>query len=250
MYLVMKIKVMTYNLRINVAVDGVHQWPHRIKLVLQRIQKHKPDIIMFQEVDKGMMDDLSLLFQEYEVYFMGRNADGSGEATPILFKKEIFNLLDKETIWLTDTPYVAGSMDEEEGYPRIVSSVKLQYASGILRVLNCHLAFQSERAKHKNLKVLFDYAQSFKDDAPLIIAGDFNQEALKIAPYLPSQFKHALKDIQECTIHGFKGGKGLYQIDHIYYQEKIKLITIEVDQQEPLPFYGSDHYPVIGVFKL
>jgi endonuclease/exonuclease/phosphatase family metal-dependent hydrolase len=250
MYLVMKIKVMTYNLRINVVVDGVHQWPHRIKFVLQRIQKHQPDIILLQEVDKDMMNDLSSLFQEYDVYFMGRNADGGGEASPILFKKEVFSLLDKETIWLTDTPYVAGSMDEEEGYPRIASSIKLRYGKGTLRVMNCHLAFQSERAKLMNLKVLFDYAQSFSDDTPLIIAGDFNQEALHIAPYLPSQFNHALKDIQDYTFHGFQGGKGQYQIDHIYYQNKIKLIAIEVDQQEPLPFYGSDHYPVIGVFKL
>ena len=54
----MQIKVMTFNVRIDVPVDGDNQWRFRIPSVKAMIEKHQPDILMLQETTPAMLKDL------------------------------------------------------------------------------------------------------------------------------------------------------------------------------------------------
>jgi endonuclease/exonuclease/phosphatase family metal-dependent hydrolase len=239
---------MTFNLRINVPVDGIHQWPHRLKHIQEKLQKHDADLLLFQEVDEFMLQDLSFLGQHYDYYYQGRNEKGLGEGCPIFVRKGLFQMIETDTIWLSNTPRKKGSMDLEEGYPRIASMVLLKTNHQYIRVINCHLAHRSHRNKDLNLKVLFDFVSSFSDHASVLIGGDFNMEMQQINPYKPRHFHFALQSVNEKTYHEFNGGEGISQIDHFLYQDSLQLDTISVDQQEDGRPWTSDHYPVIGEF--
>jgi endonuclease/exonuclease/phosphatase family metal-dependent hydrolase len=243
-----KLKVMTFNLRINVPVDGPNQWTYRLANIRQKIAKHDADILMFQEVDEKMLQDLSFFFKTYDYYYQGRHENSLGEGCPIFVRKTMFQIIETDTIWLSHTPRKKGSMDPEEGYPRIASMVLLKAQHQLLRIVNCHLAHRSSRNKDLNLKVLFDYVISFNDSAPLLIGGDFNMEIKQINPYKPRRFAFALQTIDKNTYHEFNGGEGISQIDHFLYQDSLELDTICVDHIELQSPWTSDHYPVIGEF--
>ncbi len=246
----MQMKVMTFNVRIDVPVDGDNQWRFRIPSVKAMIEKHQPDILMLQETTPAMLKDLNHLETVYGYYYVGRNADYQGEGCPIYYRKQDWRIKLADTIWLSQTPRTPGSMDVEEGFPRIASMVVLQHSSGVrFRFVNTHLAYRSTRAKDLNQKVLFDFIQNFPERIPTILGGDFNEEIHVINKYRTRDFAYALSPEQGPTIHDFKGGQGTAQIDHLLYQPSFLLNDVQIDRQLSLGRLPSDHYPVIGVFQ-
>jgi endonuclease/exonuclease/phosphatase family metal-dependent hydrolase len=246
----MQIKVMTFNLRIDVPVDGGNQWRFRIPSVKSIIEKHQPDILMLQETTQAMLKDLGQLENLYGYYFLGRNIDLQGEGCPIYYRKQDWCIKLADTIWLSQTPRTPGSMDIEEGFPRIASMVVLQHTGGInFRFVNTHLAYRSKRAKDLNLKVLFDFIQNFPERIPTILGGDFNEEIPVIQKYRTRDFEFALSPEHGPTYHDFKGGQGSAQIDHLLYQAFFQVNEVIIDRQLSLGRLPSDHYPVIGVFQ-
>jgi endonuclease/exonuclease/phosphatase family metal-dependent hydrolase len=186
----------------------------------------------------------------YGYYYVGRNADYQGEGCPIYYRKQDWRIKLADTIWLSQTPRTPGSMDEEEGFPRIASMVVLQHTSGNkFRFVNTHLAYRSKRAKDLNQKVLFDFIQSFPERIPTILGGDFNEEIPVIQKYRTRDFEFALTPEDGPTYHEFKGGEGMTQIDHFLYQPFFQLHEVMIDRQLSLGRLPSDHYPVIGVFQ-
>jgi endonuclease/exonuclease/phosphatase family metal-dependent hydrolase len=246
----MQIKVMTFNLRIDVPVDGDNQWRFRIPSVKAMIEKHQPDILMLQETTPAMLKDLENIESVYGYYYVGRNVDSQGEGCPVYYRKQDWRIKLADTIWLSQTPRTPGSMDLEEGFPRIASMVVLQHTSGVrFRFVNTHLAYRSTRAKDLNQKVLFDFIQNFPERIPTILGGDFNEEIPVIQKYRTRDFEFALSPEQGPTYHDFKGGLGTTQIDHLLYQAFFQVNEVMVDRQLSLGRLPSDHYPVIGVFQ-
>jgi endonuclease/exonuclease/phosphatase family metal-dependent hydrolase len=246
----MQIKVMTFNLRIDVPVDGDNQWRFRIPSVKAMIEKHQPDILMLQETTPAMLKDLETIENVYGYYYVGRNADYQGEGCPIYYRKQDWRIKLADTIWLSQTPRTPGSMDDEEGFPRIASMAVLQHTSGItFRFVNTHLAYRSKRAKDLNQKVLFDFIQNFPERIPTILGGDFNEEIPVIQKYRTRDFEFALTPADGPTYHEFKGDEGMTQIDHLLYQPFFQLHEVMIDRQLSLGRLPSDHYPVIGVFQ-
>jgi endonuclease/exonuclease/phosphatase family metal-dependent hydrolase len=173
-----------------------------------------------------------------------------GEGCPLYFRRTVFKMRLNDTIWLSATPRTPGSMDLEEVFPRIASMVVLQHQQGpLFRFVNTHLAYRSVRAKDLNLKVLFDFLQSFPDSLPVIIGGDFNDTISFIKPYMPRRFSLGLSPEHGPTYHDFKGGDGLSQIDHFIVGEPWQLQNIQVDRRSFFNRLPSDHYPVIGEFR-
>jgi endonuclease/exonuclease/phosphatase family metal-dependent hydrolase len=117
-----------------------------------------------------------------------------------------------------------------------------------IQVINTHLAYRSLRNQDLNLKVLFDFVQSFEDDVPTMIAGDFNLPQHVINPYKPRKFEFAIDSKGQATYHGFKGLPGVEQIDHILYDHHFRCTRLEVVHDKDQQAYASDHYPVIGTF--
>ena len=68
-----KIKVMTFNLRVEVFEDGINSFSNRKDRVLSVIKDHNPDIIGFQEVTWMHYGYLQDIMQGYDSVIMYRD---------------------------------------------------------------------------------------------------------------------------------------------------------------------------------
>jgi endonuclease/exonuclease/phosphatase family metal-dependent hydrolase len=246
----MYLKVLSLNVRIDVPVDGVNQWSFRRDAILQYIQTQQPDICFFQEANASMYAYLSEHLSDYESVYTGRDANRLGEGCPIFFKKNRFARVSGYTFWLSHHPQTPGSMDEEEGFPRIATHLRLMtQEKNTISFLNTHLAYRSKRNQDLNLKVLFDFVQSLPVGEPLILGGDFNMERSIIQPYKPRNLHFAGEFNHDKTYHEFRGGEGIAQIDHLLHSD-VKEVNFQIDQRPFLNRQLSDHYPVIGEFQI
>ena len=80
--------VITYNIRMNTTGDGVNAWPLRKDKVAGLLTFHQADIFNVQEALPEQMDDLTLLFPDFDHVGVGRD-DGirKGEHMSIFFRK-------------------------------------------------------------------------------------------------------------------------------------------------------------------
>lgn len=99
-----KITVMSYN--VYVSGTGVKSPENRTPLVVENIKSASPDSFGLQEADEGWIERLSgSLSDEYAYVGIGRDSNsGGGEASPVFYKKDKFELVDSGTFWLSRTP--------------------------------------------------------------------------------------------------------------------------------------------------
>ena len=101
------IKVMTYNIRCGYCEDSssVNNWSNRKYLVAYLIKSHNPDLIGLQEAEMFQVKELIEMLGNYDWYGVSRE-DGKegGESTAILYRKKRFELEEKQTLWLSETP--------------------------------------------------------------------------------------------------------------------------------------------------
>lgn len=252
-------KIMSFNLRIHVPSDGDNAWPHRIPSVLKMIASHQPDVLGTQEATDAMLDDLQPLENDYFLFGEGRNADRHGEGCYIAVKKTFATLISQETVWLSATPLIPGSMDPEEGFPRIVTIgiLRLHPTGELIRIMNTHFAYRSDRAREQNRTTLVTTFQTLQARQPLptILMGDFNcpgdhpiHTSIRLAGFVDG-FR-VLNRTQGPTFHAFQGVPGTEAIDFIYATPDWMFKTIEIDYRKIDQRYPSDHFPVIAEVQI
>src|SRR5690625_7604310 len=84
-------------------------------MVAGMIRFHGVDIVGVQEALSRQLEDLDLLLPEFSRIGVGRDADGGGEYSAILYRESRFEVLDQGTFWLSQTPDQAGSAGREIG---------------------------------------------------------------------------------------------------------------------------------------
>ncbi len=157
----------------NVWVSG--KTPERNERVLTMVRKYLPDTVGFQEVDPTWLSTLkSGLSDIYAYVGEGRNGGNSGEYNPIFYKKDIFNLIDSGTRWLSDTPERVSKV-EESSLNRIYTYALLERKSDGTKIMivNTHFDHTSAEAREKQAVVLVKYLKTITD-YPIVLTGDFN----------------------------------------------------------------------------
>ena len=98
-----ELRVATYNLRYDNPQDSLNNWQYRKNTVAKLIQFHDFDIFGTQEGLKHQLDYLEAEMPGYTYIGEGRD-DGkeAGEYSAIFYKKDLFELLDKGTFWLSE----------------------------------------------------------------------------------------------------------------------------------------------------
>ena len=81
------LKVMTYNIRLDVASDGENAWPFRKDFFASQINFHEPDVLGVQEAMPHQVVDLEKLLSQYSQVGIGREGAGKGESSNIFYKK-------------------------------------------------------------------------------------------------------------------------------------------------------------------
>lgn len=171
-----KLKVMSFNIRNGEYKNG------RMELVLSKIMEESPDIVGLQEVG----DDWKPFFREnidstgYVKLGQGRYQLGYSEENNILYKKDKFDLLESDTVWLTDTPDIESKWknpdDPTDGFPRIMTYAVLKRKSdgAVFVFANTHLETDSPAQDHQAYWLTQILLEKFGNEYPTILTGDFN----------------------------------------------------------------------------
>lgn len=239
----------------NVWVSG--KTPERIERVLTMVRNYYPDTIGFQEVDSSWLSSLnSGLKDQYAYVGEGRDGGSKGEYNPIFYKKDIFNLIDSGTRWLSSTPDRVSKV-EESSLNRVYTYALLERKTDGTRVMvvNTHFEHTGAAARDKQAKVLVDYLRSVTD-YPIVLTGDFNCQSntdaysTVISGGVSNSFDVADKRInQAATFTNFGSSNKI--IDYVFVSPKgIAVTSYKVCNEMINGDFPSDHHPVLIEYTL
>ncbi len=258
----MMLKAVTFNLRMNTMKDGINYFFNRSPYILKKIQVEKPDIIGFQEATRDIHTWLNANLNEYIIVGLGRDADFGGEANPVAFRKDRFELFGLTQFWLSETPEIPGSRYEHQSHcPRILISVKLRdrVSKKMIYVYNTHLDHIDAEARLLGIRqVLNEIKHDYtKSPAALLLMGDMNAtpDEISMEEIIKCPFP-CLRDASATvvnTFHGYRGGSAFSfdagkKIDYIFTNAFDRLVRTYAWEEEKNGVYLSDHYPVVCEF--
>ncbi len=171
----------TFNVRYkndNDAKQGVG-WDVRKDRIAQYVKNNNIDVVGMQEVTHPQLLDLVERLPEYDYVGVGRT-DGKtkGEYSPVFFRKDKYEALEKGNFWLSETPDVPGSKGWDAALERIASYVKLRdKATGkIFMAVNTHFDHVGVEARKQSALLIMKKIQEIVGDKPAVVTGDFNVE--------------------------------------------------------------------------
>ncbi len=265
----MKISVMSFNLRVDCTKDGINRVCNRKGRILETIKTYSPDIIGFQEAEDEIREWLRDSLSDYVVVGCGREADFKGESVPIAFRKDMFEMISCENFALSPTPEIMGTRFEGVGQSdnaRMATAIKLKPNGETepFLFLNTHADHHAVEARKLEFSLLVEYMTKKGDRC--ILTGDLN--TLPDAPVLKifSENPHpALKDttsLIDATFHAFgKVGESEYWKER-YGTDRVKIdyiftsLPFEAEASfavEDIPengIYISDHRPVMAFIEI
>ena len=97
-------KVMTYNIRLDLASDGENTWNLRKEKVVDLILFYEPDIFGIQEGLPNQVQYLDASLQNYKVIGQGRDGGQNGEQSSLFYDNTRYDVLSSDTFWLSETP--------------------------------------------------------------------------------------------------------------------------------------------------
>ncbi len=170
------LKIMSFNLRVDSAGDGINSFTNRFHRVVEVLEKEKPDLVGFQEVTDGMRARLRDHLPGYTVQGCGRGKDYHGESMLIAYRKDAVELISLENIWLSPTPHVPGSTfgGDQSGCPRMFTAalVKHDEVTQPFYFINTHLDHVGKDARYLGAMQLCQYVSSRREH--FVLTGDFN----------------------------------------------------------------------------
>ncbi len=174
-----ELKVMTFNLRVEYAADGVNAFMHRYARILDTVTDAAPDLVGFQEVTEHMAEEMRRGMQNYTLIGCGRERNLCGESMLLAFRTDAFSLLSVDHEWLSLTPRIPGSCYglDQSPCPRMLTAVLLQsHAMGEpILFVNTHLDHVGKTARLLGATQLVQYLSTHKPQTGhFILTGDFN----------------------------------------------------------------------------
>ena len=246
------ITLMSVNVRTWSPTDTFKKsWFYRAKLIDSNIADVKPDIIGFQEVTPVHYKYLTETLRGYDNVIEYRDNSPLHEACPVFYNTSRFELKDKGSFWLSETPEKM-SKDWGAACYRVCSYVILaeKDTKKELVVFNTHLDHVSDEARINGINVVLDKIQQF-GGLPSVIMGDFNadeeSETYKAATksFFDAKYK-TKKSMRGATYQ--KWGKRLDDKNIDYFM--ISKTGIKVNQYKIIDttyngVYPSDHFQIM-----
>lgn len=260
------LRMMTYNIRFDNPADGVHAWPNRKELVASVIRFHKADIIGVQEALEYQIQDLMELLPGYDWVGVGRNEDGGGEFSAILYRSSVVAVKAAQTFWLSETPDEPGSKSWDSSLPRIATWAHFVTSSDgrELFVLNTHFDHRGEQARLESARLLKEQVSKLANGLPVIVMGDLNatseQPPLVLLSDTPLSDGRSLRDgfVHSIVPHhgpastwtGFTKIEADRRIDYIFASEDLPIHYHAILTDKLEDRYPSDHLPVLVEVEL
>ncbi len=251
------LKILTYNIRLDLASDGDNDWTHRREFLASQIKFYAPDIFGTQEGLPHQIEYLQKNLTNYGSESVGREGQGKGESTAIFYDKTKFLLEEHHTFWLSPTPDTV-SMGWDAACLRVCTALLLKNKSTKKQfwVFNTHLDHMGQLARSNGIELILKKIREFNaKNLPVIFMGDLNAEPNDV---VITKVKNELIDTRELsqtkpfgpsgTFNGFKFNEPVTRlIDYIFIS---KTAAIRVKKHAVLSdninlHYPSDHLPVL-----
>jgi endonuclease/exonuclease/phosphatase family metal-dependent hydrolase len=250
------LKIMTYNIRLDVEGDGENKWSNRKEYFTSQIQFYEPDIFGVQEAKPNQVIDIATALPQYNYIGIGRDGIGQGESSNIYYKKDRFQLLENSTFWLSETPdKISKGWDAAFNRVCTYALFKDLKTKTSFWVFNTHLDHMGEKARTNGIQLILSKIASLNTKKyPVIFMGDFNSNPTEERII---SLKMEMSDSREIseekpfgpngTFNGFKHDKPVSDlIDYIFISKnskfKVKKYAVLSDSKDLK--YPSDHLPV------
>ena len=250
------VELITYNIRLNTAGDGVHAWPYRKQDVAAVFRFHRASVFCVQEALPDQIDDLAAAFPGFAYEGVGRD-DGirEGEFSAVFFDRSRFERLDGGTFWLSETPGEC-SFGWDAACRRICSWVQLADSAtgGSFFVFNTHFDHVGTVARKESADLILRRIAAIAGDrSPVVLCGDFNlpPDAEPIGA-----IRSVLRDAFEATelppygsvatYHGFTYDDPPRQrIDYVFVSRGVRVLRYGALTDSRDRKFFSDHLPVL-----
>jgi len=253
------IRVMSFNIRFANPVDGPNFWDNRKELVANVIKKYGCDFIGLQEALFHQIADLQNMLPMYKWYGRGREVGSDeGEAVPIFYLHDKWEIEEASTFWLSDTPEVAGSKTYGNSLPRICTWARFvnKYTGTKFYVYNCHLDHQNQNSQKKSaIQIKKHMDDNCGNDKNLVLMGDFNvtdeDEAVSLLIHKGIKLKDTCNlspKESRGTFHYWTGNQDGIKIDYILIPQELKLKEYAIIRDNFKNRYPSDHFPIVAQF--
>lgn len=241
-----RIKVMTFNLRVRTIKDGINCFDARRDRIREVIESESPDVIGFQEASNGMLSWLKETFTDYVVLGHGREGDYHGEGTPIAYKRELFDLHFFDASWLSYTPQIPASFFngvEQSRCPRMIIYAELIHRDATQPFVFCNVHTDHKSSSARVAECMAVMQRLYCARFPFVLTGDFNDQpdSQSIGMILGTKETLGTIDATENIIgsfHAFTGNVGDSKIDYIF-------TNLSAD---PTEAYAVPDIPVEGVY--
>lgn len=250
------LKIMTYNIRLDIDSDKENDWTHRKDFFNGQIQFYAPDIFGIQEAKPNQVLDIATALPQYSYVGIGRDGVGKGESSNIFYAKGIFKVIESNTFWLSATPESI-SMGWDAACNRVCSYalLKNKQTNNMIWVFNTHLDHIGEEARTKGLELILSKIEKLNPNKyPVVLMGDFNSEPETERIIRLKKIMNDAKTISKekpfgpyGTFNNFKYNEAsTHLIDYIFLS-KSNAITVQkyavLSDAKDLK-YPSDHFPV------
>lgn len=266
-------KIMSYNIRLYLPIPDSEEddWSIRAPLVIEQIEEESPDLLGVQEVISVQRDYLiSELGDTYGYYFVGRE-DGkssaglngllNGEMLGILYKKDIFEVVETSFIWLSETPNEP-SLGWDAAHKRICITTKLydKIHKNYLYFSCTHLDNKGVLARKNSSKMVADTIATQGETCPAIIVGDFNysydspaynivtEKLVDVAKVAPNAIiTRTYNDYSLKLVDVISGSP----IDHIMTsKDSFEVLNYEIHNHLIDGAFASDHFAITARVKV
>ena len=258
------VRVMTFNIRLDISSDGANVWNNRKANLVSMVKFHKADIIGLQEAQKHQIDYIQQSLPEYGWFGVGRD-DGKekGEFTAIFYRKDRFDTLETSTFWCSETPEHPG-LGWDAAYQRITTFGKFKDKSTekTFYFFNTHLDNEGEIARLESAKLIKKKMETICGNLPVIFTGDFNSfpdsPPYKVIVSLSDTTSSLeLFDSHSITKSKPHGPSGTFTgfdlnatpkepIDFIFVKKGITVLSHGTLSDSFDGYLPSDHYPVLA----
>lgn len=261
------IKVVSFNLKRDSRLAGIHRWENRRELVAKMIEDSGAAIIGVQEMLPAMKEDIKARLADYNIFGVGRTKKLKNEHSAILLHAPELEMRFSKTFWLSKHPEKRGSRAYFAMFPRIctVCEVYSRELNQNIRVFNTHFDHVCAAARTLGVRIILQYMHTLnqKQYLPSILMGDLNAHPSSKPIRILSENLHNYPDIHLnnvydsqavkniCnTYHGFCGKASGNPIDYIFVSDEFMVKTAYVDTTVIDGQYPSDHYPLVAVLEM
>ena len=249
------LRVMSFNIRYGSARDGENHWDHRQDSVRKTIEAFDPDLLGLQESLSFQSKFIDEALPDHELYGPSRTGPGSdGESCAVLWRRERFEVLERETFWLSPNPEEVASQGWDAALPRICSWVRLRdrHTGEVFIFANTHFDHRGPEARLESARLI---AARFADER-LLLTGDFNApeasapiETLRGAGFVDA-FRVLHSEATDVgTFTGFRAEPGPGKIDYVFFHGEVEVFAAGIDRSRFDGRWPSDHFPVTATVR-